>query len=67
MNKKCHSVIYESLLFIHLLGDETIDFSEFLAMMARKAYDIKKEEEMRKIFLKFDDDGNGFITASELG
>jgi calmodulin len=44
----------------------TIDFEEFLEMMARKMKDTDSEEEIRKAFCVFDKDGNGFISAAEL-
>merc|ERR1711920_505886 len=40
----------------------TIDFPEFLNLMARKMKDTDSEEE----FKVFDKDGNGFISAAEL-
>ena len=47
-------------------GIGTIDFPEFLTMMARKMKDTDTEEEIREAFKVFDKDGNGFISASEL-
>ncbi|KAK7504254.1 hypothetical protein BaRGS_00004558 [Batillaria attramentaria] len=47
-------------------GNGTIDFPEFLTMMARKMKDTDSEEEIREAFRVFDKDGNGFISASEL-
>ena len=47
-------------------GNGTIDFSEFLTMMARKMKDTDTEEEIREAFRVFDKDGNGFISAAEL-
>ena len=44
----------------------TIDFPEFLTMMARKMMDTDTEEEIREAFRVFDKDGNGFISAAEL-
>merc|ERR1711869_189451 len=44
----------------------TIDFTEFLALMARKMKDTDTEEELREAFKVFDRDNNGFISASEL-
>jgi len=44
----------------------TIDFPEFLSMMARKMQDTDTEEEIREAFKVFDKDGNGFISAAEL-
>ncbi|EMR09007.2 hypothetical protein PNEG_02782 [Pneumocystis murina B123] len=47
-------------------GNGTIDFPEFLAMMARKMKDTDSEEEIREAFKVFDKDGNGIISAAEL-
>eukprot|EP00004_Rigifila_ramosa_P025521 TRINITY_DN7653_c0_g1_i1.p1 TRINITY_DN7653_c0_g1~~TRINITY_DN7653_c0_g1_i1.p1 ORF type:complete len:176 (+),score=59.80 TRINITY_DN7653_c0_g1_i1:78-530(+) len=44
----------------------SIDFPEFLAMMARKMKDTDSQEEIREAFKVFDKDGNGFISAAEL-
>jgi len=47
-------------------GNGTIDFPEFLAMMAKKMKDTDSEEEIKEAFKVFDKDGNGFISAAEL-
>jgi calmodulin len=47
-------------------GNGTIDFHEFLTMMARKIMDTDSEEEIKEAFKVFDKDGNGFISAAEL-
>jgi calmodulin len=47
-------------------GSGTIDFPEFLTMMARKMKDTDSEEEILEAFKVFDKDGNGFISAAEL-
>jgi len=47
-------------------GNGTIDFPEFLTMMARKMKDTDSEEEIAEAFKVFDKDGNGFISAAEL-
>ncbi|KAJ8309463.1 hypothetical protein KUTeg_014337 [Tegillarca granosa] len=47
-------------------GNGTIDFAEFLTMMAKKMKDTDSEEEIREAFRVFDKDGNGFISAAEL-
>lgn len=54
-------------MFIYIFsGNGTIDFPEFLTMMARKMKDTDSEEEIREAFRVFDKDGNGFISAAEL-
>lgn len=52
--------------FSLLTGNGTIDFEEFLHMMARKMKETDSEEELREAFRVFDKDGNGFISAAEL-
>ena len=47
-------------------GSGTIDFPEFLKMMANKTKDENSEEEIREAFRVFDKDGNGVVTPSEL-
>ncbi|KFZ63495.1 Calmodulin, striated muscle, partial [Antrostomus carolinensis] len=47
-------------------GSGTIDFPEFLSLMARKMRDTDSEEEIREAFRVFDKDGNGYISAAEL-
>lgn len=47
-------------------GNGSIDFPEFLTMMARKMEDADSEEEILQAFKVFDKDGNGFISAAEL-
>ena len=47
-------------------GSGSIDFSEFLAMMAQKTKEANSEDEMKEAFRVFDKDGNGFISAAEL-
>ncbi|WAR18963.1 CALM-like protein [Mya arenaria] len=51
---------------VTVTGNGTIDFPEFLTMMARKMKDTDSEEEIREAFRVFDKDGNGFISAAEL-
>lgn len=47
-------------------GNGTIDFPEFLTMMARKMKDTDSAEEIKEAFKVFDKDGNGLISANEL-
>ncbi|KAG1725881.1 uncharacterized protein EDB91DRAFT_1086957 [Suillus paluster] len=47
-------------------GNGTIDFPEFLTMMARKMRDTDSEDEIKEAFKVFDKDGNGYINAAEL-
>ncbi|VVC36122.1 EF-Hand 1, calcium-binding site,EF-hand domain pair,EF-hand domain [Cinara cedri] len=47
-------------------GNGSIEFDEFLLMMARKLKAIDGEEEMHHAFNVFDKNGDGFITFDEL-
>jgi calmodulin len=47
-------------------GNGTVDFAEFLTMMARRMKDTDGQEEIKDAFKLFDKDGNGRITAAEL-
>lgn len=64
----CSPYIFSSCVspFSSPIGNGTIDFPEFLTMMARKMKDTDSEEEIREAFRVFDKDGNGFISAAEL-
>ncbi|KAF5185989.1 calmodulin-like [Thalictrum thalictroides] len=44
----------------------TIEFGEFLSLMARKMKEVDAEEELTEAFRVFDKDQNGFISAIEL-
>ena len=60
------TVTFEQHKLPFCIGNGTIDFPEFLTMMARKMKDTDSEEEIREAFRVFDKDGNGFISAAEL-
>ncbi|KAF9343298.1 hypothetical protein BGX34_006951 [Mortierella sp. NVP85] len=47
-------------------GNGTIDFPEFLTMMARKMKDTDSEDELKAAFKVFDKDGDGLINGDEL-
>eukprot|EP00761_Pharyngomonas_kirbyi_P009516 gb/GECH01009532.1/.p1 GENE.gb/GECH01009532.1/~~gb/GECH01009532.1/.p1 ORF type:complete len:150 (+),score=54.30 gb/GECH01009532.1/:1-450(+) len=47
-------------------GNGSIDFPEFLSLMARKMKDTDSEDEIMEAFKVFDRNGNGFISAAEL-
>ncbi|ESW19158.1 hypothetical protein PHAVU_006G101200 [Phaseolus vulgaris] len=44
----------------------TIEFGEFLNLMARKMKESEAEEELKEAFRVFDKDQDGYISASEL-
>lgn len=47
-------------------GSGTIDFGEFLEMMARKLNQIDIEKELLDAFKVYDRDGNGLVSIAEL-
>ena len=47
-------------------GNDTIDFTEFLALMSRQMRQSDIEDELREAFRVFDKDSDGFITPKEL-
>ena len=47
-------------------GNGTVDFEEFLQMMARKMKNANSEEEFIEAWKVFNKDGNRYITAAEL-
>lgn len=47
-------------------GNGTMDFYEFVILMAEKMKDTDTEEELIEAFKVFDRDGNGLISATEL-
>ncbi|CAN6924979.1 unnamed protein product, partial [Brassica oleracea] len=47
-------------------GNGTIEFSEFLNLMANKIQETDADEELKEAFKVFDKDQNGYISASEL-
>ncbi|XP_031477040.1 calmodulin-like [Nymphaea colorata] len=47
-------------------GNGTIEFVEFLNLMARKTKETDAEEELKEAFKVFDKDQNGYISAEEL-
>ena len=64
----CFDVFIQKMLSpqVDADGNGTIDFPEFLSLMARKMKDTDTEEELIEAFKVFDRDGNGFISAAEL-
>lgn len=58
--------LQEMIKEVDASGKGTIDFPEFLTLMARKMKDVDSEEEIKEAFKVFDKDGNGFISSAEL-
>jgi calmodulin len=51
---------------IDAMGNRTIDFPEFLTVMARKMKDTDKPDDIKDAFKVFDKERNGFISSAEL-
>ena len=51
---------------VDIEGNGTIDFKEFLGLMAKKMKEPENEEEIIEAFKVFDKDGNGLISSDEL-
>ncbi|XVF66592.1 hypothetical protein PTKIN_Ptkin10aG0049600 [Pterospermum kingtungense] len=47
-------------------GNGTIEFAEFLNLMAKKMKETDAEEELKEAFKVFDKDQNGYISATEV-
>ena len=47
-------------------GNQEIDFSEFLSLMARNMQDIEEEKVINTGFTVFDADGDGYISQEDL-
>ena len=47
-------------------GSGTIEFSEFLNLMAKKMKDTDAEEELVEAFKVFDKEGNGKVSIEEI-
>lgn len=52
--------------FFFWIGNGSIDFEEFVLMMADKLERSNTEDEIREAFKLFDKDDNGYISVSEL-
>jgi len=60
--EELHDMISE----VDVNGNGTIEFGEFLCLMARKMKETDAEEELKEAFKVFDKDQNGYISASEV-
>jgi calmodulin len=59
--------LQEMISEIDIDGNGSIDFPEFLTMMARKMKENNNiKDEIHEIFKVFDKEGNGFISVAEL-
>lgn len=53
-------------IYATYIGNGSIDFEEFVLMMAKKLEKTNTEDEIREAFKLFDKDNNGCITVTEL-
>ncbi|KAK9146558.1 hypothetical protein Sjap_006461 [Stephania japonica] len=60
--QELHDMISE----VDIDGNGTIEFGEFLNLMAKKMKETDAEEELKEAFKVFDKDQNGYISANEL-
>ncbi|KAK3603078.1 hypothetical protein CHS0354_015773 [Potamilus streckersoni] len=59
--------LHDMILEMNIDGNITIDFPEFVTLMAKRMkYTTDSEGELREAFRVFDKDGSGFISAAEL-
>eukprot|EP01012_Entosiphon_sulcatum_P036090 TRINITY_DN45943_c0_g1_i1.p1 TRINITY_DN45943_c0_g1~~TRINITY_DN45943_c0_g1_i1.p1 ORF type:complete len:153 (-),score=39.45 TRINITY_DN45943_c0_g1_i1:87-545(-) len=58
--------LYDMVLEVDQDGSGTIDFPEFLTLMARKIFNTDPEAEVKAAFKIFDVNGDGTISSSEL-
>ena len=54
------------IIILAFVGNGTIDFDEFLTLIAKRLQNADPEEEIREAFHVFDKDGNGYISSAEL-
>eukprot|EP00090_Calanus_glacialis_P039089 TRINITY_DN68073_c0_g1_i1.p1 TRINITY_DN68073_c0_g1~~TRINITY_DN68073_c0_g1_i1.p1 ORF type:complete len:161 (-),score=57.91 TRINITY_DN68073_c0_g1_i1:42-485(-) len=47
-------------------GQGTLEFPDFLKMMAKRMKDKESDQELRDAFRVFDEEGTGFVSASDL-
>jgi calmodulin len=51
---------------LHIDGQGTLEFPDFLKMMAKRMKDKESDQELRDAFRVFDEEGTGFVSASDL-
>ena len=61
-----NQTIYQMIGDIDKDGSGSIDFEEFLDMMTAKMSDKDSREDIKKVFMLFDDDSTGKITQKNL-
>merc|ERR1739838_280974 len=51
---------------LHIDGQGTLEFPDFLKMMSKRMKDKDSDHELREAFRVFDEEGTGFVSASDL-
>ena len=51
---------------LHIDGQGTMEFPDFLKMMSKRMKDKDSDQELREAFRVFDEEGTGFVSASDL-
>ena len=62
LNPKCERI----LIFLDMDSNQTLNFPDFLSIMAKKMKDRDSDSELRDAFSVLDEAGTGYIKASEL-
>lgn len=65
-NAPSEGEIQDMIAEVDIDGNGSINFQEFISLMARRMRDGDLEDEMKQVFKLFDRDGNGLIGHSEL-
>ncbi len=65
-NGKMKKEIFCSILSRISLGNQRLDFQEFVAFMSKHWHERDQEAELREAFRLFDRDNSGYITINEL-
>ena len=56
----------QSFMYLGFSGNGTIEFCEFLSVMARLLQETDTEEDLVQIFRIIDQDGDGYISKADL-
>ncbi len=52
--------------YVFFVGNQRLDFQEFVAFMSKHWHERDQEAELREAFRLFDRDNSGYITINEL-
>ena len=59
-------IFFKTFLLSISLGNQRLDFQEFVAFMSKHWHERDQEAELREAFRLFDRDNSGYITINEL-